>query len=669
MARKAEEDSDNYFQSALSEDEDVGWNEVVSDEEYEEYGLQKSGSHRVPSLSAEELYHTGELPVPEETLIFAEKPNNSEKCASLKPIQRMTLNDHKAGMQGLDKEKINQIIFEASKGSKYYENEKKKEKRVKEKIKSLKELMQTFTDLDYQNARKEVREFVRKAKMERDLSRIIVHIDMDAFYAAVETRDNPALKDIPMAVGSNSMLCTSNYAARKYGVRAAMPGFIAKKLCPNLRIVPTNFEKYRKVSNQVREILKVYDPNFCGMGLDEAYLDLTDYVNGISLKSGDSEFSMKEVHPENDSQEKQNLVEMTVNEIREKIFKHTQLTASAGIACNVMLAKVCSDMNKPNGQYYLPPDKDTVLKFVADLPIRKVSGIGRVSEQILNELDITKCGDLLEKKELLYLLFSEISFQHFMRISLGISSTFLDNDSERKSMSVETTFQEISDPEKLFQVCKELCEGLSNDLQKKNLAGKSITVKFKLVNFEVKTRTKTIVDYVNTPTEIYNAAKEIIRNQMLACKPGKLRLRLLGVRVSEFGKKEKVFQNNLDAFLSRPKVIEPSKEDAVAASSVQEEPLFEKKSLSGKLLVLSECDTCSICPVCQTPQKANNINSHIDSCLSKVAIKRILSEDSKDRKFSSTNENESVKKRKATKEMADSRKSKKITLQSFWGKI
>jgi len=509
---------------------------------------------------------------------------------------------------------------------------------------------------------------LERQKKERDLSRIIVHIDMDAFYAAVETRDNPALKDIPMAVGSNSMLCTSNYAARKYGVRAAMPGFIAKKLCPNLKIVPTNFEKYREVSNQVREILKVYDPNFCGMGLDEAYLDLTDYVNGISVKSGDIELSMKEVHPKSDSHEKQNFVEMTVNEIREKIFKRTQLTASAGIACNVMLAKVCSDMNKPNGQYYLPPDKDAILKFVANLSIRKVSGIGRVSEQILNELGIATCGHLLEKKELLYLLFSEISFQHFMRISLGISSTFLDNDSERKSMSAETTFQEISDPDKLFQVCKDLCEGLSNDLQKKNLAGKSITVKFKLVNFEVKTRTKTILDYVNTPTEIYNAAKEIIKNQMLACKPGKLRLRLLGVRVSEFGKKEKASQNNLDAFLSRPKVIEPSREDAIAASSVQEEPLFEKKNLSSESFVLSEHDAYPICPVCQTQQKANMINSHIDSCLSKAAIKRILSEDSKDGKFFSTYEEGSVKKRKATKEMVDSQKSKKITLQSFWGK-
>lgn len=149
-------------------------------------------------------------------------------------------------------------------------------------------------------------------RQERDLSRTIVHVDMDMFYAAVEMRDNPALRGVPMAVGGMGMLSTSNYAARKFGVRAAMPGFIAKKLCPNLVIVPGNMEKYAAVSEVVRGVFKEYDPNFAPMSLDEAYLDLTDLL--AELQSTDSQKSAWSL----------------VEEMRQKIFERTQLTASAG---------------------------------------------------------------------------------------------------------------------------------------------------------------------------------------------------------------------------------------------------------------------------------------------------------------------------------------------------
>ena len=293
---------------------------------------------------------------------------HAHNATSESPVQRMALNDHKAGMKGLDKEKINQIIFETSKGSKFYENEKKKEQRVAERIKAMKEQMQTFTDIDFKKAKREARLFAKKAELERDLSHIIVHVDMDAFYAAVETRDNPKLKDIPMAVGSNSMLSTSNYVARKFGVRAAMPGYIAKKLCPNLTIVRENFQKYREVSNQVRDIISQYDPNFCGMGLDEAYLDITYHVNIIEEQRNGNTASST-CTGDKGAEDRQKLVEGIVQELREKIFQKSKLTASAGIACNVMLAKVCSDMNKPDGQFYLPPNREAILDFVKDLPI------------------------------------------------------------------------------------------------------------------------------------------------------------------------------------------------------------------------------------------------------------------------------------------------------------
>jgi DNA polymerase kappa len=161
------------------------------------------------------------------------------------------------------------------------------------------------------------------------------------FYAAVEMRDNPDLRGKPVAVGGIKMICTANYEARKYGVRAAMPGFIATRLCPNLVFVPTNFDKYRQVAEQTREIFRQYDPNFEAMSLDEAYLDLTDYM---------------QQHPQHTPSE-------VVAELRSRIFQITQLTASAGIACNSKLAKICSDVNKPNGQFELKSDEESI-RFV-----------------------------------------------------------------------------------------------------------------------------------------------------------------------------------------------------------------------------------------------------------------------------------------------------------------
>uniref|UniRef100_A0A2K5VEJ0 DNA polymerase kappa n=1 Tax=Macaca fascicularis TaxID=9541 RepID=A0A2K5VEJ0_MACFA len=203
-----------------------------------------------------------------------------EKCDSYKDdlLLRMGLNDNKAGMEGLDKEKINKIIMEATKGSRFYGNELKKEKQVNQRIENMMQQKAEITSQQLRKAQLQVDRFAMELEQSRNLSNTIVHIDMDAFYAAVEMRDNPELKDKPIAVGSMSMLSTSNYHARRFGVRAAMPGFIAKRLCPQLIIVPPNFDKYRAVSKEVKEILADYDPNFMAMSLDEAYLNITKHL-------------------------------------------------------------------------------------------------------------------------------------------------------------------------------------------------------------------------------------------------------------------------------------------------------------------------------------------------------------------------------------------------------
>ncbi|KAH7963329.1 hypothetical protein HPB52_020630 [Rhipicephalus sanguineus] len=241
---------------------------------------------------------------------------------------------------------------------------------------------------------------VEKMECTRDLNRVIVHVDMDAFYAAVEMLDNPSLRDKPMAVGSVGMLSTSNYEARKYGVRAAMPGFIGKKLCPTLVIVRPNFHKYTEFSRRVRQVLVQYDEDFTPVGLDEAYLDITEYM------------------AKNDAE-----AEDVVQEMRQKIFDATQLTASAGIAANMFLAKVCSDMRKPNDQFRLPNDVDSIRKFVSSLPIRKVPGIGAVQEQLLMALGVRTCHDLWVKRAEIGHLFGEVTARFYLRAALGLGCT------------------------------------------------------------------------------------------------------------------------------------------------------------------------------------------------------------------------------------------------------
>ncbi|XP_010581135.1 PREDICTED: DNA polymerase kappa isoform X4 [Haliaeetus leucocephalus] len=581
-------------------------------------------------------------------------------------LLRMGLNDNKAGMQGLDKEKINKIIMEATKGSRFYENELKKDQQVNQRIEKMMQLKEKITTQQLLNAQLQVDKLVIELEQSRNLSSTIVHIDMDAFYAAVEMRDNPELKEKPIAVGSMSML--------------------------------------------VREILTEYDPNFMPMGLDEAYLNITEHLEerlnwpedkrrfffntegttekdniNMSAKFNEGGYSSSPVlfedntplmddHPGQRDQSVANSVvfgtsaEEVVKEIRFRIEQKTQLTASAGIAPNTMLAKMCSDRNKPNGQCRIAPERQAVLDFLKDLPIRKVPGIGKVTEKMLKALGIVTCSELYQQRALLSLLFSEASWRNFLDISLGLGSTHLEKDGERKSMSTERTFSEINTAEDQYSLCRELCRDLAQELQKEGLKGKTVTLKLKNVNFEVKTRASTVLSSVSTEEEIFAVAKDLLGTEIDSVAPHPLRIRLMGVRVSGFLSEEekKYQQKSITSFLKSGKEIsflrlhaEKSNPECFTKNSeasprgsffdkkraarqlnsenppnetVGKQLFHEKKSSAHfveetkKVTDLQNSNVCKIftCPVCFEEQSSNNLeelNRHIDECLSGSLVK------------------------------------------------
>lgn len=200
----------------------------------------------------------------------------------------------------------------------------------------------------------------------------------------------------------------------------------------------------------------------------------------------------------------------------------------------MFLAKVCSDQNKPNGQFYLKPDKQTVMDFVRELPLRKAFGIGRVSEQILTSiLKVNTCWELYEKRDLMHLLFTPTACRSYLEISLGLGSTVVEVNRERKSMSTETTFREINKPEEHYSKCYDLCSELSKSLKAKGLVARKVGVKLKTVDFEVKTRICSTSSAVQEIDEIFCYAKKLVSGEIRACHPRALRLRLMGVRAAE----------------------------------------------------------------------------------------------------------------------------------------
>lgn len=447
------------------------------------------------------------------------------------PSQHHSLKHHllgpsltKAGQDEVDQKKVAEIIYEASKGSKYFNNAEAKDKTLTVKIENILRLKAQLDKLDLKHDLRRADAYITEQELSRDLSQYIVHIDCDAFYAAVEEIDRPELKNVPMAVGQG-VLTTCNYEARKYGCRSAMAGFVAMKLCPQLICLPLNFDKYTAKAREVRAVLSIYDPRFESSSIDEAYLNITEYCDKNDMTP-----------------------DMAVSQLRQQVHDECQVTISAGIAPNAKIAKICSNKNKPNGQFRIHNDRLAVMSFVRDLPVRKVNGVGRVLERELDAIGIKTCGNIYEFRAYLNRLFGEKTSHFLLQTYLGLGRTDISpaEDHERKSVGTESTFRDLSNREELREKLKHTAASLEEDMKRVGVKGRTLVLKVKLHTYEVFTRQVVTPKAVSQAEDLYKYGEPMLAR--LEKEIPNMTLRLMGLRCTNL---IEVKKPDLDEFFSR----------------------------------------------------------------------------------------------------------------------
>jgi DNA polymerase-4 len=336
--------------------------------------------------------------------------------------------------------------------------------------------------------------------------RKIIHVDMDAFFASVEQRDNPELQGKAVAVGGaggRGVVAAASYEARKFGVRSAMPSVTAQRLCPDLVFVRPRFDAYKEASRQIRRVFEHYTPVIEPLSLDEAYLDVTDDRLGIGSATRIAEL------------------------IRQEIRAKTRLTASAGVSYNKFLAKLASDQNKPNGLCVIRPGEG--VQFVAGLPIRRFHGVGPKAEERMQKLGIITGADLAAK---------DIAFlrQHFgsmadylFRAARGIDLRPVAAHRIRKSVGGERTFSEdIGSGSALRETLENIIGIVWERIEAAKARGRTVTLKMKFTDFQIMTRATSLPDYVGGREEFARLARMLLEAELPLPKP----IRLMGLTLS-----------------------------------------------------------------------------------------------------------------------------------------
>ena len=328
---------------------------------------------------------------------------------------------------------------------------------------------------------------------------------MDAFYASVEQLDRPELRGKPIAVGGNSqrgVVAAASYEARKFGVRSAMSSLMAKRDCPELIFVKPRFERYKEISYKIRAIFFEYTDLVEPLSLDEAYLDVTQNKKGNPSAT------------------------MIATEIRQKIKDKTGLNASAGISVNKFIAKVASDINKPNGQKTIPPEE--ALPFLEGLDVKKFFGVGKVTKEKMYRLGIFTGKDLKAKTEAYLEEHFGKSGRFYYHVVRGVHNSSVKPSRTQKSLAAERTFNEnIASELFMLDRLEEIAQEVERRLTKSKVAGKTVTLKIKYSDFTLQTRSKTLPFYIVAQSLIMETVRELLFQEKM-----KDSVRLLGISMS-----------------------------------------------------------------------------------------------------------------------------------------
>ncbi len=383
---------------------------------------------------------------------------------------------------------------------------------------------------------------------------MILHIDMDAFFAAIEQRDNPALRNKPVIVSGNSkrsVVSTASYEARKFGIHSAMPVFQAKQKCDHLIIVPGNMKKYANNSKKIMEILTHFSPLIEQVSIDEAYID----IKGCERLFGSPrQIALK---------------------IKNNIYNQLSLTSSIGIAPIKFLSKIASDMNKPNGLTII--EKPQVKKFIFDLPIQKVPGIGKSAMKQMHSLQINTLGDV-QKYPLTVLTKKFGKFgQRLLELSTGIDETRVQTRYIRKSISSETTLlNDISDFQTIKKTILDRSQVVGKTLRQKGFVSYNVFIKIKFTDFSQITRSKKLAAAICSSSAIFNEALTLFKKVTL-----KKKIRLIGVGVTAL--KDKHLPSQLELMPAANKVKAQWESVDSAVDSISEkfgDHIIKKASLS-----------------------------------------------------------------------------------------
>lgn len=462
----------------------------------------------------------------------------------------MSFDNSKAGLQAVDKDKTEAIIQELSRNSPFYQNEERKAKQRQRRIEKLQEKSRLYDSsvvsrrAVLQRLQQEVDQIERDLEQHRTFSRVYVHVDMDMFYAAVEMKKDPQLATVPLGVGGISMLSTTNYMARQYGVRSGMPGFIGRHLCPALVILPCDYDTYRVESDRFKAVVRRYDRSFQSMGLDEVTMDLTPYIQQQDVHA---------IHFE----ELYDRAEEVVSQLRREILEATQLTASAGVAPTAMLAKMASNYKKPNGQSVLRlPTREEVLKFLAAVPVRQAPGIGKSQESILGGLGIATLGDVYQNRYRLFYLLTPKTYRGLLSIALGMNGIFgfaevmggdpgdagssgearAGDESRRKSIGQERTFPTLRNRAELQAIAYRNLRDAHNGMTEEGLVSRLVVLKLKHCSFQVRQYSKDIHLYTDDYTVLQRAVDELLTPLLRDFAS----YRLLGVRLEKLRRSEQI---------------------------------------------------------------------------------------------------------------------------------